>query len=139
MRRLIFVLTSIGLLFFSIKILSKNTKTNSSKHSLSYNSTEEKLLNRVDMIKKFISNNPKYNSEIAFLVDMKIMSGKNGESLSKWKQYLKEIVVDKLMAYNEIFKKLSRYNKLMQYKQYLSKIVQNWKKNSSRSVKWNML
>lgn len=77
MRRLIFVSLSIGLLFFSIKILSKNSKTNTSKHSLSYNSTEEKLLNRVDMIKKFISNNPKYNSEIAFLVDMKIMSGKN--------------------------------------------------------------
>ena len=57
------------------------------------------------------------------------MSGKNGESLSKRKQYPTEIVVDKLMAYDEILQKLSRYNKLMQYEQYLSKIVQNWKKN----------
>ena len=55
------------------------------------------------------------------------MSWKNGESLSKRKQY--PTVVDKLMAYDEILQKLSRYDKLMQYEQYLSKIVQNWKKN----------
>jgi hypothetical protein len=53
------------------------------------------------------------------------MSGQNGESLSKRKQYPTEIVVDKLMAYDEILQKLSRYKKLMQYEQYLSKTVQN--------------
>ena len=57
------------------------------------------------------------------------MSWKNGESLSKRKQYPTEIVVEKLMAYDEILQTLSRYNKLMQYEQYLFKIVQNWKKN----------
>jgi hypothetical protein len=57
------------------------------------------------------------------------MSGKKGESLSKRNQYPTEIFLDKLMAYDEILQKLSRYKKLMQYEQYLSETVQNWKKN----------
>ena len=77
MRRVIFVLISTGILFFSIKILPKNTKSNPSIISVSDDSTEEKLLNRAVIIKKFIANNPNYNKEIVFLIDMKIKSGKN--------------------------------------------------------------
>ena len=64
------------MLMFSIKILSKNTN-DSSIISVFNNATEEKLFNRAKIIKKFIVNNSKYNNEIAFIIDMKIMSGKN--------------------------------------------------------------
>ena len=64
------------MLFFSVKILSKNTK-NSSLTTVFNNATEEKLFNRAEIIKKFIGNNSKYNNEFAFIIDMKIMSGKN--------------------------------------------------------------
>ncbi len=76
MKKLFFVLMSIGMLFFSVKILSKNTK-NSSLTTVFNNATEEKLFNRAEIIKKFIGNNSKYNNEFAFIIDMKIMSGKN--------------------------------------------------------------
>lgn len=75
MKRLILFL--IVILFFSISILSKNTKNKSSVISASDNSTEEKLLNEACIVKEFITNNPNYNTEIAFLIDMKIGSGKN--------------------------------------------------------------
>jgi hypothetical protein len=42
-----------------------------------YNSTEEKLNNQIEEVRKLISNNPKYNKEIAFFIDMEIQSGKN--------------------------------------------------------------
>ena len=77
MRRLFFVLISIGLLFFSNKISSKNTKNIRPETAVLNDSTEQKLLNQVSIIKKLISTNSKYNTEIAFLIDMKIMSGKN--------------------------------------------------------------
>ena len=76
MKKLFFVLMSIGMLLFSVKILSKNTK-NSSLTTVFNNATEEKLFNRAEIIKKFIGNNSKYNNEFAFIIDMKIMSGKN--------------------------------------------------------------
>lgn len=76
MKKLFFVLMSIGMLLFSIKILSKNANIGS-LISVSDNATEEKLFNRAKIIKKFIDNNSKYNNEIAFIIDMKIMSGKN--------------------------------------------------------------
>lgn len=77
MKKLIFVLIAIGIFFFSIRISSKNTKNKYSEISVSDDSTEEKLLSRAGIIKKFITNNLNYNNEIAFLIDMKIMSGKN--------------------------------------------------------------
>jgi hypothetical protein len=77
MRNAIFVLTLIGILFFSNKISPKNTKNNPSIIAASGDSTEEKLLNRALVIKKFIANNPNFNKEIVFLIDMKIKSGKN--------------------------------------------------------------
>ncbi|WP_413998784.1 murein L,D-transpeptidase catalytic domain-containing protein [Flavobacterium sp. W1B] len=46
-------------------------------HFESDNSSAEKLLKHVNLIKKLVRNNPNYNTEIAFFIDMKIMSGKN--------------------------------------------------------------
>lgn len=65
------------MLFFSNKISPKNTKNNPSVIAASGDSIEEKLLSRAAIIKKFIANNPNYNKEIVFLIDMKISSGKN--------------------------------------------------------------
>ena len=39
--------------------------------------TSEKLKSEVEKVKNLISNSEKYNQEIAFLIDMKIHSGKN--------------------------------------------------------------
>lgn len=77
MKRLIFLFVSSGLLFFSIQISAKITKNESSEVSVLPDSIEQKLLNQVSRIKQLIKANPKYNKEIAFLIDMRIMSGKN--------------------------------------------------------------
>jgi hypothetical protein len=77
MRNVIFVLTLMGILFFSTNILPKNTKNNPSIIAVSGDSTEEKLLDRASIIKKFVANHPNFNKEIVFLIDMKIKSGKN--------------------------------------------------------------
>jgi len=80
MKRLIFVFISIGLLFFSVKASSKGAKDKSSEIPVlhdSIDSIEQKLLNRVFVIKQLINTSSKYNKEIAFLIDMRIMSGKN--------------------------------------------------------------
>lgn len=37
----------------------------------------QRLLEHVQLIKEYISTNPKYNPELAFFIDMRIMSGKN--------------------------------------------------------------
>lgn len=77
MRRIPFILISIGLLFLSVKIFSKDFETGTLTYLESDNSTVEKLLQQVNSIKKLVRNNPNYNEEIAFFIDMKIMSGKN--------------------------------------------------------------
>lgn len=77
MRRITFILISIGLLFLSVKIFSRDFATSSFTHVESDNSTVEKLLKQVSAIKKLVRSNPNYNKEIAFFIDMKIMSGKN--------------------------------------------------------------
>ena len=75
MKKLFFVLISIGMLLYNAEILSKNT-INSYLITLFSNATENKFFNRAEIIKKFIGNNSKYNSEFAFIIDMKILSGK---------------------------------------------------------------
>lgn len=77
MKGFIFFILGILLCFFSTKISSKNNKINPSKGIVSEITMEEKILYHGNSIKQFVSKNPKYNSEIAFLIDMKIMSGKN--------------------------------------------------------------
>lgn len=75
MKKITLVFMIMGFLFFSGKIWSKDTLEDS---SLTVEDTiEQKLLHQVRMIKQLAHANPKYNQEIAFLVDMTIMSGKN--------------------------------------------------------------
>ena len=60
-----FILIFIGIVCSSFNKNSEN------------DSTEEKLNKQVEEVKKIINKNPKYNKEIAFFIDMEILSGKN--------------------------------------------------------------
>lgn len=77
MRKIFFLLLPIGILFCSFKMVSKKTKKTSSEISATNDLTGQRLLERVKIIKQFIGNNPKFNKELAFFIDMWIMSGKN--------------------------------------------------------------
>lgn len=67
----------IGLIFFSVKMKSKNTINEASNKTTIVDTVAQKLLHQVRLIQELVQKNPKYNKEIAFLVDMNIMSGKN--------------------------------------------------------------
>ena len=78
MRKIISVLTPILVILFcsfndGLKITEK--KVNIIVTTMS--PTEQRLLDRVKTIKQFIGTNSKYNNEIAFFIDMRVMSGKN--------------------------------------------------------------
>lgn len=77
MKKIIFGLIFIGLLFASFNIFDTIKKRDSSKISILNDSSKEKLDVRVNQIRSIIQANPKYNKEIAFFIDMKIPSGKN--------------------------------------------------------------
>ncbi len=77
MKKVTFSLIFIGIIFTSFKIIDKISEENSSKISILNDSSKEKLDVQVSQIRKVIQANPKYNNEIAFLIDMKIPSGKN--------------------------------------------------------------
>lgn len=77
MRRIIFALIFIGTLLLSFTISSKDLGNKNSEKSELDSSIEQKLLKHVNSIKALVLTNPNYNNEIAFFVDMEIMSGKN--------------------------------------------------------------
>ena len=78
MRKIIFILIPIGILLSGFK---KELKSSSGEESVKTSSvtavTEQRLSERVKVIKEFITKNPKYNNELAFFIDMRVMSGKN--------------------------------------------------------------
>jgi hypothetical protein len=65
MKKILFILVFTGLLFQSFTKIPENI------------STEEKLYIQIDAVKKVIGSDSKYNKEIAFFIDMEIVSGKN--------------------------------------------------------------
>lgn len=77
MRKIFFVSLSIGLFFLTIKIFSKSSESIPFAYSELDFITEAKLLQQVKNVKELVADNSKYNQEIAFFVDMKVMSGKN--------------------------------------------------------------
>jgi len=77
MRKLFFVSLSVGFLFLSNSVFSKNIVINPFAHSELNSATEEKLIQHVIRIKELVRQNPKYNQDIAFFIDMHVMSGKN--------------------------------------------------------------
>lgn len=77
MRKLFFVLLSIGLFLLPINIFSKNAANKPFASSELTITTEEKLLQQVKRIKELVQYNSNYNPDIAFFIDMQVMSGKN--------------------------------------------------------------
>ena len=77
MKKIIFILIPILILFCSFDTtLSLSRKKSPEVFSVT-TIMEQRLLERVKIIKKFINTNSKYNNELAFFIDMRIMSGKN--------------------------------------------------------------
>lgn len=76
MRKILLMLFPMAILFCSFDN-GESSDTKTSETTLTTNPTEERLLERVKIIKEFIGKNPKYNKELAFFIDMRIMSGKN--------------------------------------------------------------
>jgi hypothetical protein len=78
MRKIIFVLTPIFvILFSSFNNGMKITENKPNEVVVTTSPTEQRLLDRVKTIKQFIGTNSKYNNELAFFIDMRVMSGKN--------------------------------------------------------------
>jgi len=77
MKRVILGMLAIGLFCSFGMIRSKKDKTTSNIIRTLNNTTEERISEQVASIKELVKMNPKYNNEIAFLLDMHIMSGKN--------------------------------------------------------------
>lgn len=78
MRKIIFILIPILVILFSsfnngLKITEKKVN----EVVITTSPTEQRLLDRVKTIKQFIGTNSKYNNELAFFIDMRVMSGKN--------------------------------------------------------------
>nr|WP_304196847.1 murein L,D-transpeptidase catalytic domain family protein [Flavobacterium alvei] len=76
MKKIIFGLLFIGIIFMSFKLVD-TLKTDNSKGSEFNDLSKKRLENQIKELKKVIQSNSKYNSEIAFFIDMKIHSGKN--------------------------------------------------------------
>jgi len=77
MKRVILGVLAIGLFCSFGMIRSKKDKATSNIIRTLNNTTEERISEQVASIKELVKMNPKYNNEIAFLLDMHIMSGKN--------------------------------------------------------------
>lgn len=77
MKKIIFIVIPMAILFCSFGNTSSLSVEKSYRSSSLTTLTEQRLLDRVKTIKQFISTNSKYNNELAFFIDMRIMSGKN--------------------------------------------------------------
>lgn len=78
MRKIIFTLTPIFIILLcSFNNGLKNTENKGNEFVTTMSPKEQRLLERVKTIKQFIGTNSKYNNELAFFIDMRLMSGKN--------------------------------------------------------------
>jgi hypothetical protein len=76
MRKILFLIIPIGILLSSFSIGLPNPELKANEVS-SITSAGDRLMEHVKNIKEYINANPKYNTDFAFFVDMRIMSGKN--------------------------------------------------------------
>jgi hypothetical protein len=67
----LFILILLGLFVYGFKLSEHPTKT------IANEVTKERLLAQVTILKAYIVNHPSYNPEMAYFIDMKVMSGKN--------------------------------------------------------------
>lgn len=71
---LIFMVTTLGLGYWYTKVIEPFSNPSL---PISDEETQKRLEVNVNTIRKFIAGNSRYNSNIVFLADLKIMSGKN--------------------------------------------------------------
>ncbi|MCC9072569.1 murein L,D-transpeptidase catalytic domain family protein [Flavobacterium sp. F-65] len=77
MKKNIFFLIFIGAFCVSFACIHKEDKTQPSINSKPIYYSKERLINQVNEVKNFINKSSKYNTEVAFFLDMSITSGKN--------------------------------------------------------------
>lgn len=77
MTKITFILIPIVILFCSFNNGLKNTEKKVNEIVATPSPTEQRLMERVKTIKQFIGTNSKYNNELAFFIDMRVLSGKN--------------------------------------------------------------
>lgn len=71
------MLIPVGMLFSGFKKIVPDPVEKPYEVSSVSSSIEQRLQDRVEIIKQFINTNSKYNKEFAFFIDMRVMSGKN--------------------------------------------------------------
>jgi len=76
MKKIFLFILFIGVIFTIFKLINRNNKINPSIVTKENYSTNEKLETEIIEVKKIINNNSKYNTEIGFFIDMRILSGK---------------------------------------------------------------
>ena len=77
MKKGLFVLLFLVLSYLGYSFLSCKSDAVNPNTAALIETTQKRVDDQLKVIKEFLRKNPNYNSEIVFLVDMKIMSGKN--------------------------------------------------------------
>ena len=77
MRKIILFLVLFTIVLFGVTRLLNTSKGKTNTTPGFDKKTEQKLSKRVEVVKKLIASNSKYNNKTAFFIDMKISSGKN--------------------------------------------------------------
>ena len=95
MRKIILLMFAVGIVFTIYSLPNRNDKlTKTSKLS---SSTKDRIENEISEVQKIVKNDSKYNSEIGFFIDMKILSGKNRFFIYNFKT--KEIIDKGVVAH----------------------------------------
>ena len=77
MKKKILLLLLLGIFFAGFTCKNKKENPETIKNSKPIDSYEERLKKEITKIRSFLGKSPKYNSDVAFFLDMKIESGKN--------------------------------------------------------------
>lgn len=77
MKKRLFILLSFSIFCVSFACRNKEEKPEIIKYTKPVYSYEEKLKSETAEIRRFLGKSSKYNSDIVFLLDMKVESGKN--------------------------------------------------------------
>ncbi|HEU0126530.1 murein L,D-transpeptidase catalytic domain-containing protein [Flavobacterium sp.] len=77
MKKKIFFLLFVAIPFICLSCENKKEKKIHTKNSKPIYSYEEKLKSEIAEIRSFLGKSPKYNSDVAFFLDMRIESGRN--------------------------------------------------------------
>jgi hypothetical protein len=77
MKQLFGLLVIVLILGLGYWFTKKSAPLFSQSKPLSDDVAQKRLSSKIKVLQKFLDKNPKYNNELVFLADLKIMSGKN--------------------------------------------------------------